>query len=104
MAQVNFQGINLHEDLVSTCEVVTSLVVPNATKIQFNVVEDHSCAFLWWLDNDDKILQEYIWDAIDTEALFQEGMAALQALLALPCIVNQLPGKPDVVPMEETEE
>ena len=82
MAQVNFQGHLIHEDLVETLRAVTTMMVPNAANMEYHIFPDNLLLILWH-DGNGVVVEEYI-NQFDTPALLQEAKRVLQALLGLP--------------------
>ncbi|CAB9515722.1 hypothetical protein SEMRO_734_G194680.1 [Seminavis robusta] len=82
MANIDYRGICIHEDIERPLKAVMSKDLSTAVKIEFHLTDDENL-FVMWFAGDDEVCGEYV-NEFDNHLLRGQFMTALTALSELP--------------------
>ncbi|CAB9529762.1 hypothetical protein SEMRO_2615_G332700.1 [Seminavis robusta] len=82
MANIDYRGICIHEDIERPLNAVMSKDLSTAVKIEFHLTDDENL-FVVWFAGDDEVCAEYV-NEFDNHLLRGQFMTALTALSGLP--------------------
>ncbi|CAB9511263.1 hypothetical protein SEMRO_477_G150670.1 [Seminavis robusta] len=82
MANINYHGINIHEDIERPLNAVMSKDLSTAVKIEFHLTGDDSL-YVMWFEGGDEVCEEYV-NEFDNHWLRGQFIMALTALSELP--------------------
>ncbi|CAB9516460.1 hypothetical protein SEMRO_784_G202030.1 [Seminavis robusta] len=85
MANINYRGINIHEDIERPLNAVMSKDLSTAVKIEFHLIGEGEDDLLHveWFKGDGEVCEEYIND-FENRWLRSQFITALTALFDLP--------------------